>query len=174
MHVWYTCACVVQCVYVCDVYMCLCGSWTFLGICKVCPKDQFQAIRLLIVLKPDANIMVWIQTVSQSSCAESLVSRHCEVTGSGDPDSISELIHPWTPSPTALWEVAETSGWVLAGGKRPALGPALEGRVSPPAPGLSASLRGLPRHVLPAMVFSLTTAEKHRSQVDPELNSQQL
>lgn len=131
MHVWYTCACVVQCVYVCDVYMCLCGSWTFLGICKVCPKDQFQAIRLLIVLKPEANIMVWIQTVSQSSCAESLVSRHCEVTGSGDPDSISELIHPWTPSPTALWEVAETSGWVLAGGKRPALGPALEGRVSP-------------------------------------------
>lgn len=133
--------------------------------------DQFQAIRLLIVLKPDANIMVWIQTVSQSSCAESLVSRHCEVTGSGDPDSISELIHPWTPSPTALWEVAETSGWVLAGGKRPALGPALEGRVSPPAPGLSASLRGLPRHVLPAMVFSLTTAEKHRSQVDRSLNS---
>lgn len=68
----------------------------------MCPKAQFQAIRLLIVFKPDTNIMVWIQTDSQSSCAESSVPRHCEVTGSGGPDSISKLIHAQTPNPTAL------------------------------------------------------------------------
>lgn len=94
--------CMCGAVCVCDVYMCLYGSWKLLGIWKVCSKDQFQAIRLLTVLKPDANIMVWIQTVSQSSCVESLVSRHCEVTGSGGLDSISEWIHSWTPNPTAL------------------------------------------------------------------------